>query len=162
MNGILALSFAFCALPSFGVRNAAVTRAEAAAVFTRTDKIVIKILHLRKKPTAFDGGAGVATREQILKQFLAVYEVAQPKFKFTPPPQKSAPSVISFKDAKTKALVQRLEVLGFVDRYGPLATSKSEGLEPQEFGDAVGYFLARLAELTHTPSAKFSPFLMPG
>jgi hypothetical protein len=29
----------------------------------------------------------------------------------------------------------------------------------EEFGDALGYFFARLADLTHTPSFEYSPYL---
>jgi hypothetical protein len=29
----------------------------------------------------------------------------------------------------------------------------------REFGDALGFLLLRLAELTHTPSSKWSPYM---
>ncbi len=139
-----------------------VTQAEASTVFAKADKVIKAVLHLAKSPAAFPSSGSTATREQIVMRFQAELDIAQSKFKFTPPPLKSAPAVMSFKSEQTKSVAKKLEVLGFVDRFGPLVTSKGEGLSTQEFGDALGYFLARLAELTHTPSSKFSPALMPG
>jgi len=130
-------------------------------VFAKTDKAMNSVLHFKKAPAAFLGGAGIATREQILAHFSAMYQASEAKFKFTPPPLKPAPEVISLKGADRNLLV-KMEVLGLVDRYGPLATSKIDGLTLREFGDTVGYFMARIAELTHMPSVKFSPYLEPG
>lgn len=139
-----------------------VTKSEAAAVFGRAQKVIRDVLRLKTDLTAFPGGAGVATRAQILEHFQTILKTVEPRFKVTPPRLKPAASFISLKDPAAKKLAEQLEILGFVDRYGPLATSKDDGLEPRQFGDALGFFLTRLAELTHTPSTKFSPYLMPG
>ncbi|HTQ11261.1 MAG TPA: hypothetical protein VMI31_14445 [Fimbriimonadaceae bacterium] len=160
MKALLSLVLIIAAVSAFG-KDAPVTRSEAASVFAKTDKAMNSVLHFRKAPAPFTAGAGVASRGLILEHLYAVYEASVPLFKFTAPPFKSAPDVLAFKGAE-KNLALKMEVLGFIDRYGPLATSKADGLTPREFGDTVGYFMARIAELTHTPSAKYSPYLAPG
>src|SRR5579862_5208495 len=150
MRGFLACLLTFWSVQTYCVDQTAVTRAEAATVFARAEQALSTVLRLKKKPVAFAGGSGTATREEILQHLFAVYEASEPKFKFTPPLQKPAREALSFRAAKTKAIAQKLEAMGFIDRYGPLATSKSVGLMPAEFGDALGFFIARLAELTHT------------
>ena len=151
-----------CLLPSLAIcREGPVTQDEAAAVFTKAEHVMRDVLQIKKATPAFPKGTGPATRAQILKHFAALYAALEPKFKFSTPAQRSAPGVMSLKDPQVKLTALKLETLGFVDRYGPLVTSKSEGLLPHEFGDALGYFMARVAELTHTPSTKFSPYLLP-
>lgn len=140
-------------------RQGEVSQVEASAVFAKADQVMRSVLQIKKAPPAFARGNGIATRGQILKYFATLYTALEPKFKFGLPHQKSAPEVISLKEPQLKQTAIRLESLGFLDRYGPLATSKSDGLQPQEFGDTLGYFMARVAELTHTPSSKFSPYL---
>jgi hypothetical protein len=49
--------------------------------------------------------------------------------------------------------------LGAVARVGPLATNKSDTIDAPDFGDAIGFFLARMAEITHQPSSKWTPWL---
>lgn len=143
-------------------QGAPVSQAEAGAIFVKANLAIKTVLGLKTAPPVFAPGSGIATREQVLKQFAALYDYTQAKFKFTATKRPSVPGVISFKDPQTKQLAIRLETLGFVDRYGPLVTAKSDGMSTQEFGDALGYFLARLAELSHLPSSRFSPYLMPG
>lgn len=50
--------------------------------------------------------------------------------------------------------------LRLVSPTGAIGVGKKT-LTTREFGDAVGYFLVRLADLTHVPSHRFSPNLMP-
>jgi hypothetical protein len=139
-----------------------VTKAEAAATFTRAQQMIKEVLRLKKDLAAFPKGPGVATRAQIIQQLHSIVTAVEPRFKVTLPKVKAESRFLSFADPTSKKLAERLEVLGFVDRYGPLATSKDEGLEPRQFGEALGFFLSRLAEYTHTPSTQFSPYLMPG
>jgi hypothetical protein len=154
MKTLFALFLALCALPSFAVMEPQVTQAEAATVFAKAEQVLKSVLRHKDSPKPFPSSSAIASREQILKHFLAIYTVVQPKLK-------TAPSVISVKSPEIKSIVLKLESLGFVDRFGPLVTSKAEGLQPSEFGDALGYFIARVAELTHTPTTKFSPYLSP-
>ncbi|MBX3096000.1 MAG: hypothetical protein KF812_03985 [Fimbriimonadaceae bacterium] len=50
---------------------------------------------------------------------------------------------------------------GFVAPVGPLMVSGGDTLTPEEYGDCLGFFLCRLADLTHPWSAEFSPDTMP-
>lgn len=50
---------------------------------------------------------------------------------------------------------------GFVAPVGPLMTGSTDSLTPEEYGDCLGLFLCRLADLTHPWSAAFSPDNMP-
>jgi hypothetical protein len=161
MKTLFALVLALCAIPSYAVKDSPVTQAEAAAVFGKAEQVLKSVLRHKDSPKPFPSSKAIASREQILRHFLALYTVVQPKFKITGTRMKTAPSVISVKNPEIKSIALKLESLGFIDRYGPLVTGKSEGLQPNEFGDAVGYFIARVAELTHTPTTKFSPYLSP-
>lgn len=160
MRTFLAVLFICCA-PIVVAEEKPVTQTEASAIFAHAERVILNVVQVPRKPAAYPAGAGTATREEILKHFLALYEVVKPKFKFTPPARKAAANVISVKEPQVRRIAEKLETLGFVDPYGPLVASKSEGLSPREFGDALGYFIARIAELTHMPSTKFSPYLMP-
>ena len=161
MKTLIALSFALYAIPSFAVKEPQVTQAEAATVFAKAEQVLKSVLRHKDNPKPFPSSNAIASREQILKHFLAIYTVVQPKFKITGTHMKTAPSVISVKSAEIKSIALKLETLGFIDRFGPLVTGKTEGLQPNEFGDALGYFIARVAELSHTPTTKFSPYLSP-
>jgi hypothetical protein len=163
MRTICALLLCLCVVvPCWGKAEAPVTQAEAAAVFTKADQVMKSVIKYKATAPAFPASTAIATRGQVLRHLNALVEAVQPKFKFKLPRQPSAPAVISFKDPALKQMAERLESLGFIDRYGPLVTSKAEGLQPDDFGDAVGYFIARIADMTHMPSWKFTPFLMPG
>jgi hypothetical protein len=162
MKSLMALVIGLALLPFQATgTEAPVSQTEAATIFSKAEHVMKDVLQLKISTPAFPKGTGVATRSQILKHFAALYTALEPKFKFSTPAQRSAAGVISLKDPQIKLTALRLETLGFIDRYGPLVTSKSDGLLPNEFGDALGYFMARVAELTHTPSTKFSPYLSP-
>jgi hypothetical protein len=162
MKSFLIALLAGCAISAVAQTEPPVSRAEASAVFQKAERVMKAVLRYTEKVPPFPTTSGTATRAEILKHFLAIYRALTSKFKFTPPGQKPLLAIMSIKDPDSKKAAERLESLGFMDRYGPLATSKNEGLLPGEFGDAVGFFIARVAELSHTPSAKFSPFLMRG
>jgi hypothetical protein len=162
MKKLLGLALALAVLPAFATKvETPVTKAEAAAVFAKAEQVMRSVVHYTAATPVFAPGSGVATREQILRHLESLRAAIQPKFKYTLPRQPTNPSVITFKDPALKQLAEKLETLGFVDRYGPLVTSNAEGVLPEDFGDAIGYFMARIADMTHTPSTKFTPFLMP-
>jgi hypothetical protein len=161
MKTLLAFTFLLCALSSFARTEAPVTQEEAATVFTKAEQVLKTVLRHKDTPKPFPSSKAIASREQILKHFLAIYTAVQPKFKITISRMKTAPSVINVKSPEIKSIAIKLESLGLIDRFGPLVTGKAEGLQPNEFGDALGYFIARVAELTHTPTTKFSPYLSP-
>jgi hypothetical protein len=64
-----------------------------------------------------------------------------------------------------KAQLANLESLirgGYVGKVSPLATSTEDSMSLLHFGDAVGFFMSRAAEVTHLPSPKWSPNLGAG
>jgi hypothetical protein len=145
------------------VANAPVTQAEAAAVFKRAETVLRKLT--RQPGVAKSGipltGAPVS-RTQIVREMDRIFNLAKPAFKFTPPPVQHRPELFSLKDAASVAALKRLVGWGFVARLGPVATSSKSSLTVAEFGDAIGFFLLRMSDLTHTPSTKWSPYLQSG
>jgi hypothetical protein len=145
-----------------GEAQAPVTQAEAAAAMDRAEAIVRRVLGLpeaalRPAPPASDAPA---TRSGIVRDFGRLFRLAEPRFVFTPRPQRfDAARLRRLPAASDQAQLERLVRWGAVAPYGPLATNPG-GLSPEEFGDALGFLVARIAELTHTPDARFSPGLM--
>lgn len=139
-----------------------VSRTEASAVFAKTSKIIRNVLGTKGTGKAFSSGSAIASREAILMQLDAMVTEASSKMRVTPPRVRFNPALMTLKEAGVRKIAERLAVQGFVDRVGPLITGKQPGLTPQEFGDAIGFFLSRLAEVTHKPSTEFSPALQPG
>ncbi len=157
MRGFLvALALLSCA---FAAAAEYVTQSEGAVVLNKTEETIKSVLQLKIMPPCAPG-SGIMTREQLLDQFAKIITVTEPKFVFTPPTIRTVPGYMTFKEAKYRSLGDRLARMGFVDKVGPLLTAKVPGLTPQQFGDALGYFVSRLAEVTHLPSSKYSPYLM--
>ncbi len=158
---LFALVLFCCTAVIAAAQGALVTQAEGAAVFARTEQAMRTVLEMKAQLPAFPSGASVLGREQILKRLDEMVMLAEPKFKFTPPKVRFIPSLVTLKSPAARQLAEKLVVLGFVDKAGSLVGSKADGLTVAEFGDAIGYFITRLAEMTHTPTRKFSPYLMP-
>lgn len=56
---------------------------------------------------------------------------------------------------------------GLIPTVGPITVAAGsrpgaggERYTVEEIGDALGYFISRVAELTYTPTPKFTPYLM--
>lgn len=101
-----------------------------------------------------------AKRTEVIAEFGRLFTLARPHFKFTPRFVKYDPKVLSIplQDAARKPLEDMIK-FGFVGRIGPIAAGSAPTLTLDEYGDALGFFLARMGDLTHTPSAKWSPYL---
>lgn len=140
-----------------------VTRQEAAATFKRVGTALSIFTGGKAKPFApkFEA-AGVLTRTELVAEFDRVFEAAKPYFKYTPRPVKYDAGVFSIKDGDARKKLDKLVTWGCVARIGPLATAPKDEMALAEFGDAVGFLLVRLAELTHTPSSKWTPAMMHG
>ena len=114
----------------------------------------------KKKPAAIGSATVEATREQVVLEFDRLYELAKPHFKFTPHKIKFDATMLTIKKgtpARTK--LDKLIAWQCVAKVGPLAASLTPTLTLEEFGDAIGFFAARMADLTHTPSGKWSPYM---
>jgi hypothetical protein len=117
------------------------------------------VLNLGQEAPAFPGGKTAVSREQVVKHLAKLYDLIVPKLTLTPPRIAFDRGLMTLKDTDARAKAERLAVLGFIDKVGPVVASKSPVMTTTEFGDAIGYFLCRVAEVTHTPSTKFSPYL---
>lgn len=156
-----AIVLAWCVAACVSAQTAPVTRGEVHAATARMETLVREVLRLpagsAPAPAKPDEAA---SRAEITQALARLFRVAEPKFVYTPRPQKfDASRVRKLPVAADQAALEKLIRWGGVAPYGPLATN-SGGLTPKELGDALGFCVARLAELTHTPSSKFSPGLM--
>ncbi|MCB8932263.1 MAG: hypothetical protein M9921_08365 [Fimbriimonadaceae bacterium] len=140
-----------------------VTRPEATAVFKRVGTALSIFTGGKAKPFAPKfAPTGVLTRTELVREFDRVFEAAKPYFKYTPRPVKFDAAVFSIKDEDARNKLDKLVKWGCVARIGPVATAPKDELALAEFGDAVGFLLIRIAELTHTPSSKWTPAMMHG
>ncbi len=139
-----------------------VTRSEVSAIFQKLDQAVAKSIVQTKSSSATTYPvAGNASRSEIISEFHRVYQLCKPKFKYTANPALIELKLITIPGSDpTRKMVEKLILWGFIGRYDPIATSKSTGMLPEDFGFAIAQFLGRLCELTHTPSSKFSPTMM--
>lgn len=149
---------------STNISTSVVTVEEVIKTMRRCEKAVRAVLHL--KPATAPGlpadKAKPASRELVVDQFYRIFEVAKPEFKFTPRPLSFDKKLIKPPTTKSREKLEKLISFGAVSASGPLATSTKDTLTIQQFGEATGLMLARLAELTHTPDSKFSPYMNQG
>lgn len=147
------------AAPKATVSNGPVTQAEARSTAKRMEGSLRDILSIKTfPPTQLVAASKPVTREMVVADFARLYQAVRPTVKLTPVPVKFSESRFRV-SAKLKPELSRLVKLGFVAPYGPLATSKKATLSVAEYGDAVGFFLSRVAEVTHMPSRKWTPAL---
>ncbi len=101
-----------------------------------------------------------AKRQEIIAEFGRLFEMARPHFKFTPRAVLFDTKVLSVPPTDpTRKPLENLIKFGCVGRIGPIATAPGPNVSLEEFGDAVGFFMLRISDLTHTPSAKWSPYM---
>lgn len=140
-----------------------VTQAEARATFLKLRKLVAAAA---KTTVPAKSGFAVktqpATRAQIVEEMYATYVAFQPTLKFKPKPLRVDDKVILIKDRATKMHLRELIQLGFAGRVSPLVTGPKDTMTVAEFGDAVGFYMARLAQLAHLPSTRWTPMLSGG
>ena len=136
-----------------------VTKDEAGKIFTQVDDAFIHVMPKLKPAPPHLQGAAPVTREEIIGQFTKIFVATKPEFKFTPKRVSYDPALLTVKDKSSRAELQTLIAWGCVDKVGLLATAPKDTMGVLEFGDAVGLFTARLAELTHMPDPKYSPDL---
>jgi len=137
-----------------------VTNPEAQATFKRIAGLLTSVLHLNLPHSAPAMPAkGLVSKSDIIRQFSWLVQVARPAFVVTPGPVRVDAKRLVMQDASLKPAMQKLVAGGFVPNYGVMATSKSANMSIADFGETVGFFLARLVEYTHTPSSKWTPYL---
>lgn len=149
--------------PAVKASDAPVTQAEAHEFMGRVQQAVVAVNKIKNPtPVSFKTTANPATRDELVLEFDRIFTMAKPSFSFKPKKGPVNPKVIKLKSAEAQKAAVKLAQWGCVDRVGPLLTSGTETLTPTQFGDAVGFFVARIAELTHITSVKYSPYLNSG
>jgi hypothetical protein len=152
----LTLSAAAIGQPSL---EAPVTRAEVRQAMERVEAVMAKRLSVAIPKSTLTGEAA-ATRAEILAEFTRVLKAIEPKFRFTPRPQRVYESHLkAANEGVALEQARRLVQLGMIGPVGPLAVGTG-GLTPKQFGDSLGLFFAQAASFTHTPRARWTPNLM--
>lgn len=142
-------------------QKAPVTRSEAVAVFTRARKAIVtaRIAQISTKPSLSNGNQPV-TREEVISEMAKIFDACKKSVKFVPNKSKFDPAVFKV-SAAVKPSLTTLVSWGMVAPVGPVATGPQPGLSIPQFGDAVGFFIARISDVTHMPIPRWSPYLMP-
>ena len=141
-----------------------VTDAEARATFKR---VIANLPALAGKPYSISlepipDDVKPVTRESVVLEFMRIYSEMSPSFKFTPRPVWYDVGLVTIKTGAARKALDLFIKDGFVGRVAPLATSKTDSLSVDDFGDALGFFVSRLADLTHMPDPEYTPILEPG
>jgi hypothetical protein len=136
-----------------------VTRTEANQVFAQTRQALSRGLDFYF-PTAAKVplGSEPVTREMVVAEMTQEANIMLPKAKFTPFPLACDSSVLKI-EAAQRANLERLIRMGFVGKVGPLATGPADTITPRDLGDAIGFFVCRIAQITHMPDPKWSPMI---
>lgn len=149
---------------STALSQSIVTAGEVQKVAARCENAICKVLGLKlgQAPPAPKDPAKPAKREMVLDRFDRLFELAKSNFKFNPRPLPFDKSVLKPPVARQKKILEKLVGWGCVSSAGVLATSNKDSMTLQQFGEATGLLMVRIAELTHTPDSKYSPYLNGG
>lgn len=142
------------------VANSPVTAAEVADAAAKLERAMKGVIPAFRAPRPMPlTGSRPATREEVLRQYRRLFDAARPHFRLKPAPTRFDPAMFTVTDPATRESLTLLVRWGFVSRQGVLASSDKPTLSLREFGDTMGFFIARLAEVTHIPSTRWSPYL---
>lgn len=141
--------------------SGAVTKTEAALTFRRIESTFFRVTRLNKTLPPMPASSNPVQRGEILTRMVRLVDELKSEFKFTPKRVSYNASTFTVK-SPVRAQVERLVAWGFVARTSPLVTGTQETMSTAEFGDAIGLYISRLADLTHTPSSKWSPYISGG
>ena len=131
---------------------------EAATAFERVASLLKSTGGMSYGETAIPHLDRPVTRNEVVAEMNRLYIIATPALRFTPVPVRHDTSVFRI-DASLRPALDRLVTFGYVARIGPLVVGPSPSLLPKELGDAIGVFMARVAQTTHTPNPKWTPIL---
>lgn len=143
-------------------QKAPVSRSEAAAVFSRARKAIIaaRVASISPKSTIPAGNQPVS-REEVILEMSKIFAASKKSVKFIPKPARFDATVFKTGSAASKTALTGLVSWGFIAPVGPLAVGPKPNLSIRQFGDAIGFFLARMSDVTHMPSSRWSPYMMP-
>lgn len=143
-------------LPPVG--SGPVTAREARESFLRASALLTKVHGVGLGLGSIPAADRPATRAEIVAEMTRLAKASEPTFRFTPALAKYTPARFKI-DTAQRAALGRLVGRGLVAPVGPLATGPGPGLTPKELGDALGFFVSRLAQMSHLPSPKWTPML---
>lgn len=165
---VLAKGLAMLAL-TIGVGGASaqgtpVTKGELRLIVQRLDRVVRVVLDLPaanpRNPLPAAEAAKPATRFEVARELLRLADAARPKFRVSPRPAPIDEKLIDSRNpVEMRPVFVRLTRMGFVAPVGPLVAGPGPHLTTRELGDVLGYFLARMADVTHMPHPEWSPQL---
>ena len=135
-----------------------VTAREAHEAFARLGALLKKTNALPMGTPGIPLADRPATRAEMVAEMARLAKANEPAFRFVPAPVPHDPHLFNIVAAQRPSL-DRLVTLGSVARIGPLAVGPGAGLTPAQFGDALGFFAARIAQMSHLPSPKWTPML---
>jgi len=140
--------------------NSPVTQKETRAAFTRLEDMIRTVVDISGPVDGSDipDNNSAVTRDQVISEFTRLYHLAEPKYKVTPKKVTYDEKRFNVSDAQRDNL-KLLVGMGCVGKFSPLATSKGSSLSIKELGDAIGFFIARIADMTNLPSSKWTPYL---
>jgi uncharacterized protein YbjT (DUF2867 family) len=134
----------------------AVTGQDATVVFGKIQSAFVYVLAVKPGvPSGIKNSSAPIDRKEVISEFIRLREMASPAFRMKLRPARYDKSRWSWNTPDLESLVKE----GYVAPLGPLTTKKSSTLTPAEFGDALGFFLSRISQVTHQPSTKWTPYL---
>lgn len=146
--------------PKTDLSKSVLTKKDMVEAVSKIDKAVSKVLNIAPLSLPAETSTNPATREDVIRTFDRLFAKVKPSFKFTPRFVKYDPAVLTIdKNKPERAMLEKLIRWQFVAKVGPIAAGKKNTLTLEEFGDALGFFTLRIADLTHVPSARWSPYL---
>ena len=146
------------------VSNAPVTSAEAYTMFQKVEKALRAVNEITEvgTPSTIVPSSQPITRERTIIEMGRLYDLVKPKFTIRLRVVSFDPSVFTLKDKTARAEASKLVAAGCIGRYAQLVAGSGPTMQVGPFGDAVGLFISRIAEFTHVPSSRFSPYLKLG
>ncbi len=145
------------------VSQSPVTRAEASTTFNRLGQLFQSVLkHSVPVKSKIASSNSPVTRTEVIRELGRFYRAAEPEFKITLKPVTPDLPRITVDDPSDRKLLVKLIERGCVPMYSSLVTGKTKTLTVAQFGDDIGFFLARVSEMTHVPSVRWTPYLHGG
>lgn len=140
----------------------AVTVKEFLTVCGQFEAAQYRVLKLEPPEKRDPGSDKPVTRSQVIREFSRIWGKVKPKVRITTKKYRFDQAVLERRNGAEDALILvQLVEKGLVAPVGPLATGPKETMAAPQLGDAIGYFFSQVSYLTHKPSAKWTPSLMP-
>ncbi|AIE87631.1 hypothetical protein OP10G_4263 [Fimbriimonas ginsengisoli Gsoil 348] len=148
--------------PKVAATNAPVTQAEARATFIKAETVLRGALGMPASSphVSIPDSDKPVGRDAVVAEMVRFIAVFKPKVKMTPSPVTFDARRLQMNGPQRSNLALLVRK-GAVAPVGPLATSKENTLTVPQFGDAIGFLMARIAQMTHLPSSKWTPYLRP-